>query len=396
MNVTGNLTNQDCTTMFYNLSQEHQDQYFFRVQISNFKATAVCDALQINVTDSPWSPIITVSGAQTETQVVTVTCSAVTPCPSAPPRLTWNLHQDSASVTESSPNGTFTTKITHNITLTHAHDRSTIKCNALYPVTGGDKMADSNITLSVFYGPKNTSVVVSPPGPLSAGQSVTLSCSSRAQPPVQRFTWFRRSSSSGSSGSQTPVNVSAGHTYSFNFTAQGDYYCVAFNALGNKSSPVISLTLREDLIDLNVPWEIILGAAVGILVALCIGLFVWCVKVKCKRPEDTQQDTIEQEVDDTAQNEEGKEASNVKPDNETTEQTVRGSQAPPTNTSIHYAEINFSKLRRKEVPNTHKQEPVYANIQDPKAEDISVEDGYECLYAKVKKSAQALTADCVV
>ncbi|KAK7881613.1 hypothetical protein WMY93_030022 [Mugilogobius chulae] len=54
-------------------------------------------------------------------------------------------------------------------------------------------MSDSNVTLSVSYGPKNTSAVVSPSGSLSAGQSVTLSCSSRAKPPVQHFTWFRHS-----------------------------------------------------------------------------------------------------------------------------------------------------------------------------------------------------------
>ncbi|KAK7881611.1 hypothetical protein WMY93_030020 [Mugilogobius chulae] len=51
-----------------------------------------------------------------------------------PPKLTWNLHQDTANITESNSDGTFTTKITQNITLTDAHDGLMIKCNASYPM----------------------------------------------------------------------------------------------------------------------------------------------------------------------------------------------------------------------------------------------------------------------
>ncbi|XP_033841495.1 sialoadhesin-like [Periophthalmus magnuspinnatus] len=233
MNITGNLKNKNCTTMFYNLNKTHYGTYFFGVKYSCFQATDVQYYLHITIKDSPWSPTIEVSGKQTETEMVTITCSAVTPCPHAPPQLTWDLHQGTAHITETS--GTFTTKITQNITLTDAHDGLIIKCNAAYPVSGRLKMADSNVTLSVSYGPKDTSVEVSPSGSLSAGQSVTLSCSSRAKPPVHHFTWFRHSS-------QGPANVSQGHTYSFNLTEEGQYYCVASNTLGNQSSPVITLT----------------------------------------------------------------------------------------------------------------------------------------------------------
>ncbi|CAL9697828.1 unnamed protein product [Knipowitschia caucasica] len=149
MKITGDMSQRDCTTEFSNLTQSYSDRYFFRVEDGDFKSTASCSAINITVRDSPWSPIITVSGAQTETQVVTVTCSAVTPCPGAPPRLTWNLHQDSASVTESSPNGTFTTKITHRITLTSSHNGTNITCFAAYPVNGKNKTTQATLALSV-------------------------------------------------------------------------------------------------------------------------------------------------------------------------------------------------------------------------------------------------------
>ncbi|KAJ0066677.1 hypothetical protein NL108_017595 [Boleophthalmus pectinirostris] len=189
--------------------------------------------------DSPWSPTVKVCGEQTESEVVTITCSALTPCPHAPPQLTWDLHQDTAHITETNTDGTFTTKITQNITVTDAHDGLMIKCKASYPVSGA---SDSNVTLSVSYGPKDTSVGVSPSGSLSAGQSVTLSCSSRAKPPVQHFTWFRHTS-------QGPVSVNQGHTYSFNITEEGHYYCVASNTLGNGSSPdiILSITITSSL-----------------------------------------------------------------------------------------------------------------------------------------------------
>ncbi|KAK7881615.1 hypothetical protein WMY93_030024 [Mugilogobius chulae] len=189
------------------------------------------------VRDAPWSPSITVSGNQTETEVVSITCSAVTPCPDNPPSITWDLQQGTANIKDKNSDGTFTTKITQNITLTDAHDGLMIKCNASYPVSGGGfKMSDSNVTLSVSYGPKNTSAVVSPSGSLSAGQSVTLSCSSRAKPPVQHFTWFRHSS-------QGPVKVTEGQTYTFNICEEEKYYCVASNQLGNGTSSDIRLQI---------------------------------------------------------------------------------------------------------------------------------------------------------
>ncbi|XP_055086267.1 B-cell receptor CD22-like [Periophthalmus magnuspinnatus] len=233
--------------------------------------------------DSPWSPTIEVSGKQTETEVVTITCSAVTPCPHAPPQLTWDLHQGTVHITET--NGTFTTKITQNITLTDAHDGLMIKCNAAYPVSGGFKTTENTITLNVTYGPKNTSVEVSPSGSLSAGQSVTLSCSSRAKPPVHHFTWFRHSS-------QGPANVSQGHTYSFNLTEEGQYYCVASNTLGHDSSPAITLSITESgpsVVTWIGPYNIVKLCGIILLYSSLLLLECWfrstCVKKQEQSPE---------------------------------------------------------------------------------------------------------------
>ncbi|XP_026035040.1 sialoadhesin-like isoform X1 [Astatotilapia calliptera] len=237
ISITGNLSQRDCTTLFSNLTTTYTDTYFFRVERERFKATADCNSLQITVRDSPWRPSIAIPGDLKEKESVTITCSALTPCPHSPPQLTWNLQQDSHNKTEENTDGSFTTKIQQNITLSDTHDGKKISCSARYPVNQGNdtKTAETEETLSVSYAPKDTSASISPSGLVSAGSWVKLTCSSRAKPPVSSFTWFKKSRDGA-------VKVSEGEIYSFNVTDGGVYYCVATNDLGNQTSAELDLT----------------------------------------------------------------------------------------------------------------------------------------------------------
>ncbi|XP_038143656.1 vascular cell adhesion protein 1-like [Cyprinodon tularosa] len=184
--------------------------------------------------DIPWSPSINIPvGDLKGHQSVTISCSAVTPCPHSPPELTWNLQQDSERQTEKNPDGTFTTKIQETITLSDTHDGYNISCSARYPVNGGSKTAETEVTLSVSYAPKDTSASISPSGLVSAGSWVELSCSSRAKPPAS-FTWFRNST-------EGARKVATGDFYSLRVPEKGEYYCEATNDLGNQRSSVILL-----------------------------------------------------------------------------------------------------------------------------------------------------------
>ncbi|XP_049912328.1 sialoadhesin-like isoform X2 [Epinephelus moara] len=240
MNITGNLSERNCTTLFSNLIISYTDTYYFRFENSEYRATAACEPLQITVQDSPLRPRIEISGDLREKQSVTITCSASTPCPHSPPKLTWNLQQDPHNTIEENTDRTFTTKIQETITLSDKHDGVTITCSATYPVDGGNyKTAEEEMTLSVSYAPKDTSVSISPSGLVSAGSWVKLTCSSRANPPVSSFTWFKTSKDG-------PIKVSEGDFYSFNVTDGGFYYCVATNDLGNGTSSGIHLTVKGD------------------------------------------------------------------------------------------------------------------------------------------------------
>ena len=50
MNITGNLKEKNCTTLFSNLITTYSDKYFFRIENGPYKATAVCHPLHITVT----------------------------------------------------------------------------------------------------------------------------------------------------------------------------------------------------------------------------------------------------------------------------------------------------------------------------------------------------------
>ncbi|XP_065804802.1 sialic acid-binding Ig-like lectin 13 [Labrus bergylta] len=240
MKKTENLRMKNCSTLIYNMKTTYEGVYYFRIMNWPFRANARCDPLQIKVKDSPPSPKLIISGDLKEKESVTITCSASTPCPLSPPKLTWNLKQDSLNNMEENPDKTFTTKIQEQITLTDKHDGYNITCSATYPVNEGKevKTAEETQTLRVSYSPKNTSASISPSGLVSAGIHVNLTCSSRANPPVSSFTWFKISRDG-------PMIVSEGEFYSFNATEGGVYYCVAMNDLSNQTSPQMYLIFAD-------------------------------------------------------------------------------------------------------------------------------------------------------
>ncbi|KAM9713055.1 vascular cell adhesion protein 1-like [Menidia menidia] len=269
MNITGNLSQKNCTTLISN---------------SN--------------TDSAWSPKIKTSGVLKEKESVTITCSAFTPCPHSPPELTWNLQQHSHRQIEENTDGTFTSRIQETITLSDSHDGYNISCSVTYPVDGGKrvKSAQTEVTLSVSYAPKDTSVSISPSGLVSAGSWVNLSCSSRAKPPVSSFTWFQ--SSKGGA-----VRVAEGHFYRLNVTEMtdtGSYYCVAANVLGNQTSSWSYLITEAKQSQFQLLAQLIVVIVSMMLIFL--GAFLYLSKFKHSTPQQTQSYT-EEEQDNSQQQE---------------------------------------------------------------------------------------------
>ncbi|XP_067434789.1 sialic acid-binding Ig-like lectin 12 [Thunnus thynnus] len=284
MNITGNLSQNDCTTLFSSLNTTYTDRYYFRIESNEFRSTAVCDPVQITVKDSPPSPRIKISGELKEKESVTITCSAFTPCPHSPPKLTWNLQQDAHNKIEENADRTFTTKIQTTITLSNKDDGYNITCSSSYSVNEGQnaKSAKEKVTLSVSYAPKDTSARISPSGSVSPCSWVNLTCSSRAKP-AANFTWYKISK-------DATMKVSEGDFYSFSVTDGGVYHCVATNDLGNQMSE-IDLTIKGDeqlkLVDVHI---ILKTVGIVILVSTVI-IFEWWFRTR--RSTNPVKDTVE-------------------------------------------------------------------------------------------------------
>ncbi|XP_039645555.1 sialic acid-binding Ig-like lectin 14 [Perca fluviatilis] len=358
MNITGDLSQKQCTTLFSGLITSYTDTYFFRIENGPFLATASCDPLQITVQDSPPSPRIEISGDLKEKESVTISCSASTPCPHSPPKLTWNLQQDPPNNIEENTDQTFTTKIQKTITLSDTHDGFTINCSATYPVNEGRevKTAEERKTLSVSYTPKDTSVSISPSGLVSAGSWVNLTCSSRAKPPAS-FSWFKNSKDGA-------VSVAEGDFYSFKVTSVTDiedYYCMATNVLGNQTASWIHL--KSAAVGGMI---VIILIIIIIIIIICLAVCVWWFKTKHPTPQQPQ-------------SQRGEEMSLQMP-------------ASKTEEDIHYGEINFSRQRPEpssssEQDRGQQQDTLYAQVKVSQTANSRTQtaDGPEDLYAQVKK-----------
>ncbi|XP_034718675.1 sialic acid-binding Ig-like lectin 12 [Etheostoma cragini] len=391
MNITGDLSQKQCTTLFSSLIPSYTDTYYFRIENRPFLATAECDPLQITVRDSPPRPRIEVPGDLKEKESVTISCSAPTPCPHSPPKLTWNLQPDPHNNKEENTDRTFTTKIQKTIALSDTHDGLTISCNATYPVNEGRgvKTAEETKTLSVSYAPKNTSVSISPSGLVSAGSWVNLTCSSRAKPPPS-FSWFKNSKDGD-------LRVTEGDFYSFNVTrvTDGVYYCVATNDLGNQTSSWIHLKIAENS-DSSLIWASSVGGIIFIFIIIVIiflavsvcdtvghltlssGLrcHLVCSYLMWKEPAAHNISCLIH----YSQSQRGEEMSLQKP-------------ASKTEEDIHYGEIDFSRQNPEassssEQDRGQQQDSLYAQVKVSQTADSRTQtaDGPEDLYAQVKKN----------
>ncbi|MBN3295610.1 CD22 protein, partial [Amia calva] len=118
------------------------------------------------------------------------------------------------------------------------------------------------ITLDVKYAPKDTSVSVSPSGEIVEGSSVTLTCSSNANPPVQNYTWFKTNGAAvwerKSQKDLIIAEISSGDS--------GQYYCEAQNEIGAQKSTAVSLVVadapKDTSVSVSPSGEIVEGSSV--------------------------------------------------------------------------------------------------------------------------------------
>ncbi|CDR07918.1 unnamed protein product [Oncorhynchus mykiss] len=140
-----------------------------------------------------------------------------------------------------------TCTLTDNPTYIWYRNRQPIKedSSPMYSISSED--ADSyfcavkgHLSSPAVYKPKNTSVSVSPSGEIVEGSSVTLTCSSDANPPVQSYTWWYKKNGGDYQSMTGPQHV-------FNqiqSSDTGEYYCESQNEMGTDRSRTINMDVK--------------------------------------------------------------------------------------------------------------------------------------------------------
>ncbi|KAK6300878.1 hypothetical protein J4Q44_G00289760 [Coregonus suidteri] len=305
--------------------------------------------LRVITDQTNWEPTfpgtsLTVTGLQvkvtpatvTEGQKVTLTCSTTTCTLSDNPNPTYIWYKNGHVTNQS--NSLFLNPVS-------SEDAGRYSC----AVEGHEVLHSPEETLTVRYGPKNSSVSVSPSGKIVEG--------SDANPPVDKYTWYKKNVTSPKASGQSYniTNISSEDS--------GEYYCEARNKITSKNSIALMIMVAGKQTS-------VMTAAVGIIVVvlvliLCLSGFTWFRKKSSKSTSDTR---------DTA--DDGQRDSSPVYDN------ISGMAMTPTATQraatvdqddVHYASVHFSRSKNQEVP-------LYSTVQlpQPQKQDEDVQ------YAAVK------------
>ncbi|XP_033968685.1 myelin-associated glycoprotein-like isoform X6 [Trematomus bernacchii] len=232
-NLTGNLQNKECTTIFYNMPPSHSDNYYFRIQCNNGLKYTYSTGVRITTQNSLDQPTITPSTLEVEEgALVTLNCTAVAPCPILPPGLTWTPRI--GDIEEKHESESMVSVM--NFTSSYLHNGQNFSCTALYKRQAGntDLRLEKFMTLHVLYPPTNTSVSYS--ATAKEGSLVNLTCNGNANPAV--YTWYKVNG-----GQVTDV----GSEKRFSTTVSEvdrQFYCKVSNRYGTQNSSITQIDVQ--------------------------------------------------------------------------------------------------------------------------------------------------------
>ncbi|XP_069041638.1 B-cell receptor CD22-like [Lepisosteus oculatus] len=206
-----------------NISSADSGQYYCEAQ-NEFGSNSSA-AVTVNVLYAPKSTSVSISpsGAIAEGSSVTLTCSSS----ANPPVKNYSWFKiNGTGPLYKGPNYTI-------INISSADSRQ-YYCEAQNEI-GSNRSAA--VTVNVLYAPKSTSVSISPSGAISEGSSVTLTCSSSANPLVKNYSWFKINGTGPlyKGANYTIINISSADS--------GQYYCEAQNEFGSNSSAAITVNV---------------------------------------------------------------------------------------------------------------------------------------------------------
>ncbi|XP_043100731.1 myelin-associated glycoprotein-like [Puntigrus tetrazona] len=240
--ILGTATQKNCSTRFDNVNQNHNGSYYFRLEDDKLRYSFINNPLlQIVVSGSPPKPTLSVFKDQQEVMKMeevmeesslSLRCSTKIFCPSRPPSLTWTSSLNE-NITGQQYQSQSELVSDLNFTVSHRLHKVTFTCTATHQLQRNITTQRSRM-IRVQYAPTNTSVRINPAGLVLEGRSVTLICSSDANPAVN-YTWYR--------DPEELLNpVQTGPNLTLNNpdpTDRGLYYCRADNKHGSHNTSVL-------------------------------------------------------------------------------------------------------------------------------------------------------------
>ncbi|CAL8261871.1 unnamed protein product [Boreogadus saida] len=239
--LVGNLLNKDCTTIFHNLPAI-KSKFFFKIFCQNDLKYKYYTGIEVHVKDA-WRPVLNPSGqvVVVEGRPVMLSCSAQILCPDRP-TLSWTPSLGDAQETVEEER--VTSVLTFNASALHHRQR--ITCSSLYKRHTGqsDASFEQYLTLNVLYRPDYVSVEW-PSSPVQEGSYVRLSCKGSANPPADRYAWYRSRLNPGTD--QGPAEGPLGLSRSINVSVSADaqYFCEVGNLYGAKNTSLTEMVVMH-------------------------------------------------------------------------------------------------------------------------------------------------------
>ncbi|XP_062400218.1 B-cell receptor CD22-like [Sardina pilchardus] len=347
-----------CTLKLKDIRVSHSGEYAFRFTTKERESYSGLPGVNISVTALQ---VFISPETVEEGQEVTFTCNYTCTLSSNP---TFIWYKNGQPVTY---------KHTARDNKLHLNPVSSEDAGSYSCAVKGHESHSSNIaSLNVRYKPTHVSVSIILSDELKEVTSVTLTCSSDANPAVHTYTWYMKS------GVESLVR-GTGESISFNVTSDtsGLYYCEAHNELGSQNSGDAAVPPEEVV-------AMILPAIITILIILAVLLMLGILHLSKKKAKLT--------ADRRTKN------ANTQSDSDLVYSTVtvRATTSDPTQRvtthdqdDVHYASLQINRSKRQEVP-------LYSAVQKPQTSSQDDDIAYASVQFQRGSAATRAADDSVI
>ncbi|KAK9976028.1 hypothetical protein ABG768_021252 [Culter alburnus] len=290
-NITGNLHEKNCTTVFYDVSSKHNGKYYFRIESGGvLKYTYRENTCTINVIESPPKPTVKLYVVQDQEEVlegssVSLRCSAETLCSSPPPTLTWSS-TPRIPLSESSRQQELISDL--NFTAAHRHHRVTFTCTITYQILDKNKTAQDNITLHVQYAPQ-----ISSSSNCNSGNVSVYVCEVDGNPSPELEWHLSGRPVTNSSDTFISEERLSSTVLRSSITLYESLTHTSLQCVGNNTHGTASQLFQLNLLSQEASWfniySFLIGGVVGaVMVILCVTMLIYKQICRTQRGDKTR------------------------------------------------------------------------------------------------------------